>query len=194
AIDDIVGYDRARKGEFGEDRHFTRTQAGIAADLAVIGAVEAHGGEGAVADVIVGDNDLIGLEDVDAVAVLPIAATAPVDIADAVGHDDGAVGAGLRAPDADAGIAAMVDAVAGDVEPTAVHRMDGRVAQFAKGAVAYGDRGIGDGYADIGTTKATALQRYGVAGLDGESRHACGKADVAQHQRAPIMDEQAPAI
>src|SRR5215217_4811878 len=91
---------------------------------------------------IVGDDDLVGVEHVDAIAVLAIAAAAPVYMGNTVGHDDGAVRTTFAAPDADACIAAPIDAIAGDEQAPAVGRVDGRVTDIAECAVADGERGV----------------------------------------------------
>src|SRR5690606_35631028 len=86
-------------------------QALVGDDLHVAGAVGADGREGAVGDVIVGDDDVAGAEDVDAVAVLAGAAAARRDALDAVAGDDGAVAAGLPATDQDAAVGSVATAV-----------------------------------------------------------------------------------
>ena len=132
AINDVVGDHRAGESEFGEDGDLAGVAARIAAHLRVTCRVDAHGGEGAVGNDIVRDDDAIGLEDVDAVAVLAVAAAAPVDRVDHVARNDRAIMARCVAPDADAGIAAAGNAVAADEEAAAVGTVDGGVAQFGE--------------------------------------------------------------
>src|SRR5690606_27029987 len=162
AVDDIVRDHRAREGELGKDRDFPGVEADIAADLGVAGAVEPDRRESAIGNVVAGDDDAVGAEDIDAVAVLAIAAATPVDTCNAVARDDGRVSAVAAAPDADAGIAAIGDAAARDGEPEPIHGVDGRVPQPGEIAIVDDDLRLTGG-----KTAAEAIAETAAVKADG---------------------------
>ena len=106
-------------------------RAVVAGDLHVVGRVGADGREGAVGDVVAGDDDAVGAEDVDAVSVLPGAAGLGGDARDTVAGDDGAVFALAPAMDEDAAVAAVLDRVVGDRQPGRLDHLDAGVARTA---------------------------------------------------------------
>src|SRR5690606_5989309 len=110
-----------------------------------------------------------------AIAILAIAAAAPVDVRDGVVGDNGVVGAGGAAPDADAGIAAPIDAIAGDQQAATVHRVNGGIAGGVEAAFADGGGGVLKGERNGGGgAENAALEGYGVAGADREQRRGGG--------------------
>src|SRR5690606_32877484 len=121
---------------------FARAQTLVAGDLDVAGTVGADGGEGAVGDVVVCDDDVVGAEDIDAVAILAGAAAARADPLDTVVGDDGTVARRLPAMYENAAIGTVCDDVGCDPHPAgldAVERIvgstrDGRALDGARNA------------------------------------------------------------
>src|SRR5690606_19241852 len=132
--------------------------------------IHPHSGEGAIGNVVIGNDDFVGLEDVDAITVLAVAAALPVDPADGVAGDDRAVAPGLVAPDADAGISGAGNAVAADHQAATVLAVDRRVAQFVEAAGLDRAAGAARGNADALAAQGAGADDEVVAALDDEGR------------------------
>ena len=81
----------------------------VAEYLDVARRIGTHRGEGAIGNAVIGDDDAVGAENVDAIAVLAGAARLRRDTLDPVTGDDGTVIALAPAPDQDAAVAAILD-------------------------------------------------------------------------------------
>jgi len=109
AIDDVVGDQRAGEGELRINADLAGVPAVVAEYLDVARRIGTHRGEGAIGNAVIGDDDAVGAENVDAIAVLAGAARLRRDTLDPVTGDDGTVIALAPAPDQDAAVAAILD-------------------------------------------------------------------------------------
>ena len=135
AFEHVAGDDRAGKGEFDEDRGFGDARAIVVGDRDVVAGIVAHRAEGAIGDAIIGDSDAAAAENVDAIAVLAVAAVIGSDALDAIADDERSVFAAIRRPDLDGVVADVVKMIAGDLEAFGIEREEPCLAEIAEALV-----------------------------------------------------------